>query len=156
MHEQSSGGQSLDQLKLDGERSIDIGGRRVGGGRRVKTENLSNAACPARPRRLAPMAAATASWCSWSTARSATATLAATRRSGGGAGSAPVGIAKHADELVIDLCPRARNDQPLTLLHQAFARHRLDPDAGSVDSQLDDAGAKPDPISENLGNDKSS
>ena len=38
--------------------------RRAGGGNRVRTENVSKAACPASPRRRSPRASRTVAWCS--------------------------------------------------------------------------------------------
>ena len=106
---------------------------RAGGGRRVSTENVSNAACPARPSLRRPSASKVRSWCSWSATASATATLVSTKSS---AVLALAGIAKRANEIVVYLRATRRNDKPPLALLEGIARERLYAQPGAVCGHL--------------------
>ena len=95
---------------------------RAGGGSRVRTEKVSNAACPARPSRYRPSASKVGAWCSWSATVRATATLVSTKSA---AVLALAGIAKRANELVVYLRPTGRNDKPPVALLERIARNGL-------------------------------
>ena len=56
------------------------GVRRFGGGKRVRTEKVSKAACPDSPSGRCPIALTVAEWCSWSLTAKAMATLVSTKR----------------------------------------------------------------------------
>ena len=135
--------------KLAASRRAIVGGlRRAGGGKRVNTEKVSNAACPARPSRRLRRAANVVSCCSWSATAKATATLVSTSSSG--ALLLP-GIAQRAHEAVVDLGASCWDDeQPAPLVERLLACERLDPQTRSLCSDLDLARPKTELVTELL------
>src|SRR5438105_15626038 len=67
-----------------------------------------------------------------------------------------VGIAKGADALVVEFHARGRDDQTSRYSLEPLFRDRLDPQRGTVGSDLHCTGAQPQPIAEYLGDNQPS
>src|SRR4051794_28538924 len=113
---------------------------RAGGGKRVRTENVSKAACPARPSRRPSSASCVWSWWRWSLTTSATATLVST--SSGGEALRPVGISQRAHRLVVDVRADGRDHEAATALHERLPGDRLHADARALGDYLHLAGSQ--------------
>src|SRR5215471_368590 len=109
------------------------GVRRFGGGIRVNTEKVSNAAWPLSPQLRLPMAFLVAWWCSWPAATRATATLVSISSCGW---SSLVGIAQRPDEVIADGDVGGRDDEQAVFIFQVVARERFYVQPGSVRGYL--------------------
>src|SRR5215210_1534931 len=136
--------------KLTARRRATVAGvRRAGDGNRVNTEKVSNAACPARPRRRSPSALKAVAWCSWSATARATATLASTRRL---RPLPPAGIAKRPDNVVVDLDARCGDHEPAVALVERLLGDRLHAQTRTLCAHLDLAGPQAELVTQWLGN----
>src|SRR4051794_3890171 len=115
------------------------GSRRAGAGKRVSTENDSNAAWPDRPKTFPDRASAVGLCWSWSATDSATATLASTRT------WRPlplVGIAERPDQFVVDGGSCRRYYEPAVALLERVGGNRFDAQAPAIRRHLHLAGTE--------------
>jgi hypothetical protein len=130
-------------------RATAAGVRRSGAGSRVSTENVSKAACPARPSVRPASASTVASWSAWSATASATATLVSTRS--GVRCLAPAGIAERTHEAVVDRRAGGRDREAPVARFEGLRRERLDPQRGALGHDLDGSGAQAELVAQDLG-----
>src|SRR3990170_9118255 len=117
-------------------RRASAGDRRRPGGSRVRTEYVSNQACPARPSRRPRTASSVATWASWSSTTSATAVLVSSSATWRSSASVSVRIDQLADQGVVDGCPRRRDEQQAAVLSELRAGNRLDADRSAFELDL--------------------